>query len=130
MSNDTPKEKQKADSFVGRLSKVVMCLASIGAGFACLALTMPSPGPTNHKFFDNLFLISILGWPAYLAVIYLFGRFQEASDRCFSLGQGKGGNFYELSLIPFAVGLLVAAISWLLWRLPDGIRLVAELFVR
>jgi hypothetical protein len=130
MSNNTPKEKQKADSFVGRLSKVVMCLASIGAGFACFALTMPGLDPARRDFNDTLFGVSILGWPAYLAVIYLFGRFQEASDRCLSLGQDKGGNFYVLSLIPLAVVLLVAPISWLMWRLPDGIRWVAELFGR
>ena len=126
MSNDTPKEKQKADSFVGRLSKVVMCLASIGAGFAGLGATMPGLDPARGDFYDTLLGVSCFVWPVYLTIIYLCGRFEDASANTLR----KGVSFYELSLIPFAVGLLVAAISWLLWRLPDGIGWVAELFVR
>jgi hypothetical protein len=126
----TPTENQEADTFVGRLSVVVMCLASIVSGMSSIVLTQPDVSSTRQSFWDDVLKVCVLGWPAYLSVIYLFGRFKEASKRCYSLGQGKGGNFYELSLIPFCVGLFVAAISWLGWRLPDGIRWVAALFGR
>ena len=126
MSNDTPKEKQKADSFEGRLSKVVMCLASIGAGFACLALTMPGLDLARRDFYDTLLGVSCFIWPVYLTIIYLYGRFEDASANTL----GKGVSFLELSSIPLAVGLGVAFVSWLMWRLPDGIRWVAELFGR
>jgi hypothetical protein len=124
MSNDTPKEKQKADSFVGRLSKVVMCLASIGAGFACLGLTMPGLDLTNRDFYDTLFGVSCFVWPVYLTIVYLCGRFEDAAANTL----GKGVSFLELSSIPFAVGLGVALVSWLMWRLPNGIIWVSELF--
>ena len=124
----TPTENQEADSFVGRLSLVFIYLASIASGLAGIALSMPSPGSTHHKFFDNLFGISILGWPAYIVVIYLCGRFNEVSKRCLPGAGSKGDVFYVLCLIPFAVGISVAAISWLMWRLPNGIIWVGELF--
>jgi hypothetical protein len=124
MSNDTPKEKQKADSFVGRFSKVVMCLASIGAGYACLALTMPGLDLTGRDFYDTLLVVSCFVWPVYLTIIYLCGRFEDASANTL----GKGVSFLELSSIPLGVGLGVALVSWLMWRLPNGIIWVSELF--
>jgi hypothetical protein len=123
MSNDTPKEKQKADSFVGRLSKVVMCLASIGAGFACFALTMPGLDPARRDSYDTLLGVSCIVWPVYLTIIYLCGRFEDASANTL----GKGASFYELSLIPLGVGLGVAFVSWLMWRIPYAIKWLGEL---
>jgi len=127
-SKPTPPEDQKADSFVGRLSVVCMYMASIAGGVAGVGLSMPTSDPTKHKFFENLFVISIFVWPAYLVIIYLCGRYKEAFKRCFPGASVHGDSFYGPSLIPFAVSVAVWVVSWFMWRLPDGIRWVGELF--
>ena len=123
MSNDNPTENQKADSFVGRLSKVIMYLASIVAGYACIGVTMPGLDLARRDFWNTVFVVSCLVWPVYLTIIYLCGRFEDASVNTLR----KGASFSELSSIPFCVGATVAIVSWLMWRLPDGIRWVGVL---
>jgi hypothetical protein len=125
----TPTENQEADTFVGRLSVVVMCLASIVSVMSMIVLTQPDLSSTRHSFWGNVFIIFALGWLAYLSIVYLFGRFKEASKMCSaSIFGGQPMPFFTLSSVPFSMGAMVYVPFWLLWRLPDGMTWVAEFF--
>ena len=79
----SPTENPEADSFLGRLSVVVYSLALL-AVFVANA-NLPNPNTGQRELLDYLFGIPVLGWPTYLVIIYLSGRYAEVHTKCFKV---------------------------------------------
>lgn len=121
-SKPSPTENPEADSFLGRLSVVVYSLALL-AVFVANA-NLPNPNTGQRELLDYLFGIPVLGWPTYLVIIYLSGRYAEVQTKCFKVF-GKHLPVEKdafLWMSPLILGFVVFCIFWLLWRILDAMK--------
>lgn len=117
-SKPTPKENQESDSFLCRLSVVIYSLALLAVFLA--NVNLPNPNTGQRELLDSLFQIPVLGWPTYLAIIYLSGRYAEVHAKCIKVF-GKHLPVEQslfLWLSPLVLGFFIFCIFWLLWRIP------------
>ena len=127
-----PPEDKKADSFLVRLSVVLLCFAFLATLVATLNLPNPDTGQSKElrERLERMWLFSVFGWLAYLVIIYLAGRIDEAfigfKKVCESWFPDRG--FFSFALAPLGFGMLVWVFGWFAWRIPDGIIWVAKLF--
>ncbi len=129
MSDKVPKptEDKKADSFLVRFSIVVLSTASLASIVANLNLANPNTG--QLEMLESMQVFSVLGWLAYLVVIYLAGRFEEAFTGCQRLCDSwLSAEFSFFALAPVAFGICAWIFGWFVWRIPHGIRWVVEFF--
>jgi hypothetical protein len=138
-SKPTPSEKQEADSFLGRLSVVVFYLVMAGALVAALVSTRPDSiaSESQRRLGDLIIVCAVLGWVFFLTIVYLAGRYSEVLVMCVkALGVDKpkidGHIFFNDGLLfwtlPIPAFIVSGVCWWILWRIPDAINWVGELF--
>jgi len=129
MSEKEPKptEDKKADPFLVRFSVVVLSTALLASVMASINLANPNTG--QLEMLESMRTFSILGWPAYLVIIYLAGRIEDAfiSWKMLCGTWLPDGNFFFAGA-PAVCGVFAWIFGWFAWRIPYGIRWVVEFF--
>ena len=135
----TPTENQEADSFLGRLSVVVFYLVMAGALVAGLLTTRPGTwASASQSRFDWIVYCAEFGWVSFLTIVYLAGRYYEVLGvLAKALGVNKTGKIdrpisfsdgAQLWLLPIGAYIFSLVCFGIIWRIPDGIRWLGELF--
>ena len=118
-------EINETDTFLGRLSVVVLSIALFVSLAANLGLSHPSPEIKILGYSpDKLFAFSCFGWLAYLIIIYLSGRYSEVQAKCVKTFGNKLEENFLFWTVPVPVGCIFYCVAGLLWRLPDFIHWV------
>jgi hypothetical protein len=129
--NPTPPEDKKADSFLVRLSVVLLCFACLATLAATLNLPNPDKGQSkeHRELLESIWGFSVLGWLAYLVIIYLAGRSEEVFTGFKRLCESWfPASFSFFAFTPLVFGMCVWLFGWFAWRIPDGIIWVVKLF--
>jgi hypothetical protein len=127
-SKPTPPEDQKADSFLGRLSVVIFSSVLLAILLANINLPNSDLSSENRGELESLRTFSLLGWLAFLVIIYLSGRRSEVEAKILKVFGDFFQDTFTIWFSPLIFAMIVYGVSWLLWRLPEGIRWVGELF--
>jgi hypothetical protein len=138
-NNPTSPANQKDDSFLGRLFVVVFYSVVTGAIVAAIMLTKPGSidSDPQRRFGDSIIKYTQLGWMFFLTIVYLAGRFSEllVAGRK-ALGERKPKIERPMAFIdamgfwmlPSLAFIFSGGCFWILWRIPDAIKWVAEFF--
>jgi hypothetical protein len=138
-NNPSPTENPEADSFLGRLSVVVFYLVMAGALVTGVLTTRPGTWASASQIrFELIVSCAEFGWVSFLTIVYLAGRYYEVLGvLAKALGVNKtkkidrpisfsdGALFWLLPLLAY---LFSSVCFGIIWRIPDGIRWVGELF--
>ena len=81
-NNPIPTEDEKTDSFLSRLSGVVLFLALAVSIVGSAAVVFPSTEPdTTSKVGSWLWGYAFGGWVVFLLIVYIFGQYKEVSAK-------------------------------------------------
>jgi hypothetical protein len=127
-SKPTPPEDQKADSFLGRLSVVIFSSALLAILVANINLPGSDLSSETRRLLESLRTFSLLGWLAFFVIIYLSGRRSEVEAKYLKVFGKDVAQDAIIWFFPIFFAMIVYCVSWLLWRIPEGIRWVGELF--
>lgn len=94
---------------------LVLALSIVGAALK----VFPSTEPVTDRDLGLLWGCTLLGWGGFLLIVYIFGQYEEVSEKWFKFFHLN--DHLSLLLLPIGTGLGCLGVCALLANIPDGI---------